>query len=69
MVALFERALGRANVRYEPAPEQALDLALSDARPSDVVCVTGTMFLVGALRSRWVPEHEILARRTAAVRG
>ncbi len=67
MVALFERALGRANVRYEPVPDRALDLALSDARPSDVVCVTGTMFLVGALRSRWVPERRILARRTATM--
>ena len=33
--------------------------------PNDVVCVTGSMFLVGALRERWVPEQQILERRSA----
>jgi dihydrofolate synthase/folylpolyglutamate synthase len=65
MVALFARALGAANVRFEREPARALDLALADAAPGDVVCVTGSMFLVGALRGRWVPEREILRRRTA----
>jgi dihydrofolate synthase/folylpolyglutamate synthase len=69
MVALFERALGRPNVRFERSPERALDLALDAAAPGDVVCVTGSMFLVGALRGRWVPEQEILRRRTAAQAG
>ena len=51
---------------FEPLAERALDLAIEGAAPEDVVCVAGSMFLVGALRERWVPERRILERRTAA---
>ena len=67
MIALFRRALGAANVGFEPSHMRALDLALGEAAPDDVVCVTGSMFLVGAVRERWVPEQRILARRSAAL--
>ncbi len=66
LAALFGRALGATNVRIEPDPDRAHDLALASAAPRDVVCVTGSMFLVGALRGRWVPEGQILARRSSA---
>ncbi len=65
MLRLFRRQLGEHAVAFEPSPDRALDAALADAAPEDVVCVTGSMFLVGALRERWVPEESILARRTA----
>lgn len=65
MLGLFRRALGDGAVAFEPSPERALDLALARAGASDVVCVTGSMFLVGALRERWMPEERILERRTA----
>jgi dihydrofolate synthase/folylpolyglutamate synthase len=65
MLGLFRRALGDAAVAFEPSPERALDVALADAAESDVVCITGSMFLVGALRERWMPEDRILERRTA----
>jgi len=67
MLGLFRRPLGAANVSFEPSHMRALDLALADAAADDVVCVTGSMFLVGAVRERWVPEQRILERRTAAV--
>jgi dihydrofolate synthase/folylpolyglutamate synthase len=67
MLALFRRALGAAKVAFEPAHMLAVDLALADASGDDVVCVTGSMFLVGAARERWVPELRILERRTAAL--
>jgi dihydrofolate synthase/folylpolyglutamate synthase len=67
MLTGFESALGERNVIFEPAPERALDLALERASREDVVCVTGSMFLVGALRGRWVPEEQILRRRTVAL--
>ena len=67
MLELFARRLGAKNVRFEPSPAKALDLALANAAPRDVVCVTGSMFLVGALRERWVPERRILQRRSAAL--
>lgn len=65
MLALFEQALGKRHVALEPDPMAALDLALERARPSDIVVVTGSMFLVGHLRERWVPESRILKRRSA----
>lgn len=68
MLSLFRRALGEANVVFEPSHERALDLALAAAAPRDLVCVTGSMFLVGALRGRWVPEERILDCRSAELR-
>ncbi len=67
MLALFRAALGDAHVAFEPSPARALDRALAAATKHDVVCVTGSMFLVGALRERWLPEQRILDRRTAVL--
>jgi dihydrofolate synthase/folylpolyglutamate synthase len=67
MLALFRRELGDANVRFEPSYLDAFEMARADATPDDLVCVAGSMFLVGALRERWVPEQRILDRRTAAL--
>jgi dihydrofolate synthase/folylpolyglutamate synthase len=67
MLKLFTSALGAANVAFEPIPDRALDQALSEAASADVICVTGSMFLVGALRNRWVPERQILERRSASL--
>jgi dihydrofolate synthase / folylpolyglutamate synthase len=67
MLALFRRELGEPNVAFEPSYERAFDIALADAAPADLICVTGSMFLVGALRERWVPEQRILDSRTAAL--
>jgi dihydrofolate synthase/folylpolyglutamate synthase len=63
----FARVIGERNIIFEPAPERALDMAIERARRDDAVCVTGSMFLVGALRNRWVPEEQILRRRTAGL--
>ncbi|MEX0750936.1 MAG: Mur ligase family protein [Dehalococcoidia bacterium] len=65
MLKLFAAALGGANVAFEPSPDRALDMALADTPRDGVICVTGSMFLVGALRERWVPERRILERRSA----
>ncbi len=67
MLATFRTSLGTRRVFFEPAPDRALDLALERATPKDIVCVTGSMFLVGALRERWVPEDQILRQRSAAI--
>jgi folylpolyglutamate synthase/dihydrofolate synthase len=39
----------------------ALDAALAAAGPRDCVLITGSFFLAGALRARWVPEERMLA--------
>lgn len=66
MLRLFASALGAGAVAFEEDPARALDDAIARARKRDIVCVTGSMFLVGALRERWVPERRILERRSAA---
>jgi len=45
------------NPRIESAavPEKALETALALAAPDDVIFVTGSLFLVGDLKRRWVP--------------
>jgi dihydrofolate synthase / folylpolyglutamate synthase len=67
MIDAFRRDLGADRVTFEPAPAAALDRALTLAGSRDVVCVTGSMFLVGALRERWLPEDEILMRRSSVL--
>jgi dihydrofolate synthase/folylpolyglutamate synthase len=42
-------------------PFDALGAALTSAREEDLVCVTGSLFLVGELRENWHPLEEILS--------
>jgi dihydrofolate synthase/folylpolyglutamate synthase len=67
MVDLLRAYLPARSVALESDPMRALDTALARARPRDVVLVTGSMFLVGAVRERWMPEDRILRRLTAAL--
>jgi dihydrofolate synthase/folylpolyglutamate synthase len=67
MLAVFRERLPADAVSYEPSPERTLDLALARASNDDIVLVTGSMFLAGALRERWVSEKRILKRRSAAL--
>ena len=41
-------------------PYQALESALKNARSNDLILVTGSFFLAGELRKKWVPEKYIL---------
>jgi dihydrofolate synthase/folylpolyglutamate synthase len=67
MLALCRHALGDDAVMLEADPHRAVERAIADAAAGDVVCVTGSMFLVGAVRGRWVAEEQILEMRSAAL--
>jgi dihydrofolate synthase/folylpolyglutamate synthase len=41
-------------------PAEALSQALAEATPDDLVCVTGSLYLVGELRRLWVPDEQVL---------
>lgn len=69
MIAGFRAALGASGVTFEPQPERALDVALAHAASGDIICIAGSMFLIGALRNRWAAEEEVLRRRSAALPG
>lgn len=53
-----------ARAVLEPDPSQAVERALTLAGPEDLVCVTGSLYLVGLVRGRWWPEEAILTSRT-----
>lgn len=52
-------------VRVVPDPGAAVALALAEARPADLIWVTGSLYLVGDVRERWHPSAEILAKLEA----
>jgi len=46
-------------------PADALESAMCTASPSDLVVVTGSLYLVGNVRGRWYPDDEVVIQRTA----
>ena len=44
-------------------PQQALDAALAAAKPDDAILITGSFYLAGELRTRWISEESILKNR------
>ncbi|BAC89229.1 folyl-polyglutamate synthetase [Gloeobacter violaceus PCC 7421] len=53
--------------RVEPAPnpEAALAFALHRRQPDQIVVVTGSLYLVGRLRSRWYPAERVVEARSS----
>lgn len=43
----------------EPTIERALQAALENARPRDVICITGSLFCVAAAREIWLRNHNL----------
>jgi len=65
-VALAERIRARGvPAETEPDPEAAVAMALDLAGPDDVVCVTGSLYLVGAVRRRWIATDDVAVRATS----
>jgi hypothetical protein len=42
-----------------------VERALAETPKHGVLCVTGSLYLVGAVRSRWFPEAHLLAQAAA----
>jgi dihydrofolate synthase/folylpolyglutamate synthase len=53
------RALGKEAI-CEPKGALAIERALALARPGDLVCVTGSLYLLGEIREHWVKQEEML---------
>jgi folylpolyglutamate synthase/dihydropteroate synthase len=49
----------------ERDPRAATDIALAEARPGDLVLITGSLYLCGQVRGRWYPDAEVLRHRTS----
>lgn len=63
-LAGLARAAGISRVQAEPAPLAALERALAAAGPQDLVIVTGSLYLIGMVRSHWHGVEEIISQRT-----
>lgn len=50
------------NFTVVSSAEQALDQALSEARPDDAIFITGSLYLVGQLRQYWRDRVQVHAR-------
>jgi len=46
-------------------PWQALKHVFNKAKPKDLVLITGSFFLAGELRQKWIPEDYILKHRAS----
>jgi dihydrofolate synthase/folylpolyglutamate synthase len=45
-------------------PLEALENALALTGPNDLLCVTGSLYLIGEIRSHWYPVERLVAQRT-----
>lgn len=63
-LADLARKVGVREVWAEEDPHAALERALSMAAADDLVLATGSLYLIGALRSRWHPTDRIIQQRT-----
>jgi dihydrofolate synthase/folylpolyglutamate synthase len=63
-LAAAARAAGVPHAEAVEDPHAALHLGLSLAGPSDLVAVTGSLYLIGTVRSHWHPTDQVIARRS-----
>ncbi len=52
-------------IRIEPEPREALQIALDLAAPHDALLVTGSLYLVGNIRGHWYPDDAIVIQQTS----
>ncbi|MCK5799140.1 MAG: bifunctional folylpolyglutamate synthase/dihydrofolate synthase [Deltaproteobacteria bacterium] len=53
------------NARTEVDVHTAIEVALAEASPRDLVVITGSLYLAGQARSRWYPDDDVLRQRTS----
>src|SRR6185312_9623473 len=62
-IAAVVRERGKP-INVIPEPREAIDEALRRAQPDDHILVTGSLYLVGAVRERWYPSEAIVVQGT-----
>src|SRR5574341_1155748 len=62
-LAATAREIGTAQVVADGGPMEALQQALQEASPRDLVVVTGSLYLIGEVRSYWHNPEQIIERR------
>jgi dihydrofolate synthase / folylpolyglutamate synthase len=54
-----------ARFEVTPNPVEAFDLAMGQAKPGDAIFVTGSLYLVGQLRTYWRGSHGVAESKSA----
>jgi len=53
-----------ATIHVEPDCLAAVDRCIAAAKPQDCIVITGSLYLAGFVRTRWISEDAILQKRT-----
>ena len=62
IVSAIKELGGKAIIRLDPF--DALDYALSITGKKDLLCITGSLYLAGELRTQWVSKEDIISKRS-----
>ncbi|MFH1426337.1 MAG: cyanophycin synthetase, partial [Candidatus Kerfeldbacteria bacterium] len=61
---IFRSIAPDIDVQIEPNPRTAIDQMMAHTAPNDLVLITGSLYLAGPVRERWIPEQDILKARS-----
>jgi dihydrofolate synthase/folylpolyglutamate synthase len=62
IVSMIKELGGKAIIKLDPF--DALDYALSITGEKDLLCITGSLYLAGELRTHWVSKEDIITGRS-----
>lgn len=48
------------DIRIEPNPINAIEQAITEARPDDLILVTGSLYLIGDVREYWYSSNDLI---------
>ncbi len=60
----FSNYFENTDFKFFLQPEQALNYALKNLKQNDILFITGSIYLAGELRKKWISEDFILKNRT-----
>ena len=61
-VAGIARAMGITRQSVQRIADLLVERGLAETPPDGLLCVTGSLYLVGQVRGRWFPEAQLLAQ-------
>ncbi len=62
MRKLFRITINNFNIKIIPQPYRALKQTLKKASQNDLILITGSFYLAGELRKKWINEEQILQK-------
>ena len=69
LAALAQKIRSDLDIRIISDPIVAVQQALAEAEPDDLILVTGSLYLVGDVRQYWYPVDDLLAQAEKGLKG